>query len=517
MLSLYQASVNYIVAEQKVLGANHDKLSSSQDARVQHFVSTVSALPQDVADCAATQNALQMETAAFSADHRHTMARAVAAHMQQETTESSKLGNKTQSNKYIYNYLPECKWCFIMDKEKSWTDKKEAIIDWCIEALGLRNPNVETVKIILGILAEAHNRKFEPNEAYRELHAMTDTWVNKRELMPGKQKMRSYPSDASDFQKLHPESYLQCEPPIPSRIDPNKLRQVTRKDRMPARSSNKYVDKSSPASSSNSGQGDLTQQMAMMALQWVMNGRGNSPPLPSPEKTRPKKKGPAAIEDGSPGDDNEEDLSPEPPQKKAILDRQRTMDADRLKAKGGATADDDDDVQKTIDQARATLANKKARVDKAKKVKSAAKQDAKGKAVKKKPAAATSSVDKSIIDDGTNIDDELEFSESNSGSEEVDETPIVKAKPAAAIKKKPAAFVVPPNAKRPKPSLEPTMYHGGRIYYSPKKFAFRVYRRRVDRVEKCITARGVEDKKVLQQAWDTVCYEIESDPRPVVE
>ena len=88
---------------------------------------------------------------------------------------------------------------------------------------------------------------------------------------------------------------------------------------------------------------------------------------------------------------------------------------------------------------------------------------------------------------------------------------VPKAKQAA-TQKRPAAAVVP----KGKPLVNlvaPTHYGGGRIYFSEDKFAFRVYRRKVDKVEQQIKLKSKKPKD-QQAAWKLCLKAIDDDPRP---
>ena len=70
----------------------------------------------------------------------------------------------------------------------------------------------------------------------------------------------------------------------------------------------------------------------------------------------------------------------------------------------------------------------------------------------------------------------------------------------------------PAAANRPQFSLKPLKHGGGRIYFSDKKHAFRVYKRGADGVESSVNTDGtLADKRARFQV---ACAMIEADPRP---
>ena len=82
------------------------------------------------------------------------------------------------------------------------------------------------------------------------------------------------------------------------------------------------------------------------------------------------------------------------------------------------------------------------------------------------------------------------------------------AGPAPAV----AAGGEPPCA-RPPMTERPCAYRGGKIYFSQRKFAFRVYKRRKDRIEQTIKVAS-ETVAAKNVAWDAALTEIDKDPRP---
>ena len=280
MLALYQASVNYIVAEQGILGAHHDGLSASQNARVAHFISSMASMARDVTDSQAALSEIAKETPAFTRDQKVNIVKAIANHMQGKDvpTSTSTTTAKVQKHVHQQNYLTEAVWSMLMSKDVTWEEKQERLIDHLIHKLGLRNPDDATVKNTLALVQAGHGRQMSPQEAYSQVNSIKDKFNNKREDMPGSQKMRTYPADVNDFMRLHPGSFLQCEPPVTSRLDDLRLRQLTRRDVMPTRSSNKYIRQPTArtavaAGSSGPSQGqDSNSQLANIALQWILGG-----------------------------------------------------------------------------------------------------------------------------------------------------------------------------------------------------------------------------------------------------
>ena len=84
-------------------------------------------------------------------------------------------------------------------------------------------------------------------------------------------------------------------------------------------------------------------------------------------------------------------------------------------------------------------------------------------------------------------------------------------------KEKEYAVLLKRPAKAPRPAFttkKPIHHHGGRMYFAAAKKAYRVYRRKCDKVEKTL-AVDPSDKADLKRKFIIGCAMIENDPRPV--
>jgi hypothetical protein len=97
--------------------------------------------------------------------------------------------------------------------------------------------------------------------------------------------------------RLHPRQYLECYPPIASKIDERDIQNRTRRDVMPVRSSNKHL-KTAKSPSNSSGNGGDASAFSMRCLDFILGGKGSSS-APTPVALPPAV--PLAIEDGGVG------------------------------------------------------------------------------------------------------------------------------------------------------------------------------------------------------------------------
>ena len=466
MYALYRSSCSYLLAEQKVLGET--KLAS-QESRMKHFIESLSSMPQNVDDSMTVQLELANDTAAFTPDHRKQMAAAVAAHMANGASPST--ATSLQTHLYLHNYNTEPMWA-VLKGDKTWNDKVELYLDYLIQTVGLRNPNDGTVKCILAVLQLCHpSRVFSPTDSYLEINRIKSIIQNKRAIIPGKQLMSVYPQDVEEFRKLHTSAFLQCEPPVASQVQEIAIRQKTRKDSMPTRRTNKFVESktSQPAASSSSN--PFQDAMQQMALQFIMQG-GRMPIMNSPSPPPKTPKRPLALMD-APADAEEEeddagDAEPAPkkpsPQKLDVILKlaQDTIGANTINRRKKNTADDAEEDEHDEDDE-----NDKRQIDDRKSAKS--KIDNRKSKIAKKPAAA-----------------------------------ILMKKPSSATP-----------AEKPAPSFEPSVYRSGRIYFAKTQNRFRIYCRPGDKHEKSVKydkANG--NNRLLKEAWAKALAFIDDDPRP---
>ena len=277
MLALYKGSVEFMLSQDRLLGDDRSNKLASQLARAKHFASNLPSMDKDLNDAQACMAELSKDTPAFTEDQRKAMAEAITAFMDSEAGTSADC--KIQNHAYLHEYMPDGLWKKLRDKTMRWDDKKEAFVDFALEVLGLRHPNNDTIKLMLAILWLCHESVLTPDDAYLELKNLGDKFVNKRALVSGRVLMRDYTRDVSQFIRLYPHQYLECDPPIASQLDDRKLQQKMRKDVMPSRSTNKLLKQThqQAASSSNDLHGAL--------FQFLLGGRA-IPPLEPPMRAR---------------------------------------------------------------------------------------------------------------------------------------------------------------------------------------------------------------------------------------
>lgn len=253
---------------------------------MQHFVESVKDMPRDLVDCTAVHDELDKEDGPFSSEQRLAMKRAVSAHMANSPALAAGSGSgsgdsKAQTHLYIHNYITDKLWCSLLSKDVSFDGKLEGVASFFIDQLRLRHPNEDTSKNAVAIVALCCGRELTPDEAYGSLNKFKAKIVAKRGLKPEASSLRLFPEDPTDFMVMYPQAYIECEPPVATRLDPNRIRQSTRKDLMPARSSNKNISRHSPSPPSDRRSPGLSlgagENLFQNCLSYVLRGEGHAP------------------------------------------------------------------------------------------------------------------------------------------------------------------------------------------------------------------------------------------------
>ncbi|CAK0811471.1 unnamed protein product [Prorocentrum cordatum] len=178
------------------------------------------------------------------------MAPAISLHMKGGRASSSG-ASQTQTHLHLCHYLTEGLWGAIMDKDNSWETKKGAMADFLMQ-IGLRHPSDPAVKDLLAILSHCHGRSLQPGEACDQLHKFKLNMSAKRLTTSGQMALLSYPLDPKDFMKQCQRARAEGDGPVKTRIEPMKIKHMTRKDLTPARSTNLAIGGRQRAAESSS-------------------------------------------------------------------------------------------------------------------------------------------------------------------------------------------------------------------------------------------------------------------------
>ena len=458
-----------------------------------HMRDVVPSMARDLEDSQKLMLELNKASEVFSPDDRKEIGEIVAHHMQASSETKEGKGTKMQKNKYLQHYMSDTLWKKFQDPSIDWDTKKEEGADFLIMIRCL-HPDDETYKLLLAILAECHSKRLTPTDAYNEIKNLKEKMTNKRPLSNATPALAAYPKDVSEFMRRFNDVYPQCDPPVASKIEANKLQQAMRKDKMPTRNTNSAYDNNAVgrnATSSGSQYEQHAQQDFMMRMMcgYMMGNNPNFNADGNRGASRDRRRETPALKD-----------SPRNPTLAitdgSVNDKEAPTATDST-ATGAASSKFD--AISVLERTKAAMLAKK-NADAAGK-----KTQGQGKG-KKRP-----------IDDMSSADEDEEGVEEESEEEEGDR-PIVSKRPAAKnpnakVDKKPASCSEGLDAK-PKPTTKPTAYNGGRIYFKKGKNIFRVYKRSGDKIESTVTGADPKKKTDFAKAWKLSLKYIDDDTRP---
>ena len=302
MLAMYKAHEEFLFAEINALG-KHADFAASQDSAVESIRETLPTLPRDMKDASETLKALKEPSLCgevFTEAHRRQISNEVAAHMRSSATIAhAKLDDtKLQNHSALADAYTKTLYDILCDDRVEWVDKLGATAMHCVKVLGLKNPNDKTCKQAVAIAAACSQRPMGPEDAYNDVFKFKSKIEAERELYPCAQTYKEFPKDVSVFVKAFPQAFPEWDPPVCSRVDALKIKEMMRKENMPTRSSNKAIAGSvKPRQSSGSrcysqAEGDPLGS----ALASYLLGRSNQlPPAALTDSPPPQHKPPCAA------------------------------------------------------------------------------------------------------------------------------------------------------------------------------------------------------------------------------
>ena len=304
MLVAYKAHADFLIAELGALG-NHPDWQASQANAIESFRDTLQSIPRDVVDGMNLMNELKKETAAFTEDHRRQISNDVAAHMRSAATISNAApspSHKLQSHPALADAYTKTLYDTLSDARVSWDDKLSATALHCVKVLGLKNPNDATCKQAVAIAAACSNMPLAPDDAYQAVFKFKAKIQAKRDLYPCPTTYIDFPKDVSVFMRAYPRAFPEYDPPVSSRVDALKISEMTRKENMPCRSSNRRISLKANAGNSSGAQPSLNNPESLIGRSLASYLLGNAShmqqpcALPGPAPPQPM----AALADGTP-------------------------------------------------------------------------------------------------------------------------------------------------------------------------------------------------------------------------
>ena len=440
---------------------------------------------------------LHQDNGTFSLEQRQELSSIAKASMRTELARKvQRSGYIAQKHMHLEKYLTAKMWGVLSSSDIK-KNKFQHLAHFLIDTLGMRYIDAQTRKVAVVIVHLASDLDPDPMTAYKDAQDFGVIMEQKRTSSISPPTMSEFPANPAEFIKIYPSAYAADDPPVASRIDKRLITERCRKDITPLRTSNSQIVKAtssvsrSPSSSSiieNSHapqtSSDSVNNALLSILDKFMFQRSSSYSPPIANRSQHCN----TTADGTGQSDSFVGGGVAP----KCLETPATLDSIKNDLLGdtGSPLEDIVEVKKVKSH---TESDDDVDADPAIEVKIKKRPAAKGKAAPTPkatpPKAPSGKVQK----------------------KKTSQAAIVEAR------EKEYAVLLKRPAKAPRPAFtikKPIHHHGGRMYFAAAKKAYRVYRRKCDKVEKTI-AVDPSDKADLKRKFIICCAMIENDPRPV--
>ena len=186
---------------------------------------------------------LSASVALFNVEQRHEIAKAIKAVMQSDcVTPTTKHGVTMQTHMHLHEYMPAKLWA-ILSSTEPLTNKFKHLASFMVQNLGLRHPCQQTKKSVVVTILVASDLDPDPQAAYGFINDFSEIVAQKRSSIPFAATMVQFPQDPQKFIRVYPGAYGDAHPPVASRVDESVIRERSRPDITPCRSSNKKVSR----------------------------------------------------------------------------------------------------------------------------------------------------------------------------------------------------------------------------------------------------------------------------------
>jgi hypothetical protein len=239
-LSAFRASERFITASVAMNPGKGPSLTASQTLHVIQMLNNMSfdqTLGTDLLEV------LAGATSPFSAGQRHNISTTVTAILDGDAsvaTTANRNYAKEQSHPFVYNYFPAKLWT-VVKSDDTMTNKMRHVSHFLIANLGCRNASANTKRVVIATLHVASHTDPTPSDSYADLQEFAAIMKMKRDDLPGDQTLSVFPADPADFIRRFPSAYPESDPPIECPVDTMDITARSRKEFIPARSTNAKV------------------------------------------------------------------------------------------------------------------------------------------------------------------------------------------------------------------------------------------------------------------------------------
>ncbi len=530
-MSMFRASERFITATGAL---NPAKGESRADSETNRLCANIGGLKVDQESATELLEALASDASPFNGDQRNRIANVLQSIMDGEqdiATMDHRACAEAQQCLTIYKYWPEQLWA-IAKSNDTLKNKFRHVAQFCVTVLRLRNPSPQTLRTIVATLHVASEMlDRDPSDAYTDVRECIDIFKQKRDSLKGEQSFKVFPDSPEEFMLRYPGAYEECAPPIECPFPVQTILDRATKDAIPLKNTNKKIIKKGATSQLQLVTRDMTppnmqmqcNQMMMQMCREVMssfvNGAPNAPgsasDIPGLKYMNSGHSSRSAV--------GEHDTPDRSAQKKAGClsalqdDIKKKMQNSAKRKAEEADAESDTDSEEIAEPPKKTSKKIAESVDEdseesakpTKKRKAATGKNEADIIVKRgKPAAAIAHVKGADASTSTKLTKVAKVSKKPSLVEVVMSGQSIFKFPDF-VKKLQATKAL---AGRPKPTKEPTEYHGGKIYWHKSQEPLKLYKRSCDTMEQKIPVNW-SDKKHRMSQWALACAMIESDSR----
>ena len=473
--------------------------------------------PPQMQDATRFLELLAQDERLFSKEQCRQMAEAIRPVPSQQAKGAAPKG-ATQEHKTVFMYYPDYVWIVLTADSETLQHKMECLSDFCIEVIGLTNPNENTRRRMMASLHAASGIDPGPTVAYAHMQDFAEIMERKRNFKKGRATYKEFPEEPEEFMRAYPCAYKETDPPVKPRVSLSKILERCGKAITPCRKTNKMVSRAAGITPVAAGTTEHTFDTVLKALRTFMSASNSSSralgDIPIEMLSEGRRKSLAAIQDvpggaglqitdvaGGGHDPAEGDSSgrPNDPIGSGSPGKTGGDSSGRPNDPIGSGSPGGHDPAKNTPLSGIEALKKRVRsaIDNAKEGKT------NGSSLKKKPAACNANKRKADPDSDNEGAKKPKDAKCLMREVLLSHTTILKY---PEVEKLLADAPVPED--RPKASKKPTHYLNGRIWWSESASCFRLVRRKEDKHDTRL-AVGWDDKKRLRYIWGLACATIE--------
>ena len=510
------------------------------------IVTRLRSLSPSMEEVTAAMEYLHPDKGQFTLDQRQEMSTVVKASMKNDNASQTKRTGyfTSQKHRYLHHYIPSKLWGVLFSTDTVYNKMKHLAHFMC-HNLGLRHPDAQAQRLAVVIVHVASQYFPDPTTAYNDVRSFSDIMDQKRTGVNSVQTMIDFPEDPEQFMKVYPAAFGDGDKPVTCRVDASVIDERCRSDITPIRDTNAMVEDHGKRKGKRANKkkaavetpppaplikqpsivagGDVNNALLGILERFMFNGKpvGTShdkPGCTQPDENQSRSSASDVAVNGCPtwpvigssasvcgGGIRPKCLEPlQTPGASSLDNLRRSLLGDEagVEALG---------LEKASAESGEEPEQEEGEEDKLEKV---LKKRPAAAAIKRLAAAASSSTPK--------VASKVSKTTASGSSAKVDKA--TKASKGSTLETRRAELkkLLKRKAAKGRPDFniktykKPTHYSGGRIYFSKTRRAYRVYRRKIDKIESWVPV-NIDDKHDIKEMFQVGCALIETDPRPIAD